>query len=127
MSMVFLIGRIILGGHLFYSGIHHFTSLGYLAGYAEMKGVPPPKVVVAGTGALTAAGGLSLLLGVLPMVGCILLLVFLAGVSPAVHAFWSVQDTQQRAIEMIHLTKSVALAVALLMILTVPAPSPLSL
>lgn len=127
MSMVFLIGRVILGGYFFYSGIHHFTSLGYLAGYAGMKGVPAPKVAVAGTGVFLAAGGLSLLLGVLPMIGCILLLVFLAGVSPVVHAFWRVRDAQQRAIEMINFTKNVALAGALLMILTVPAPWPLSL
>jgi putative oxidoreductase len=127
MSIVFLIGRIILGGYFLYSGIHHFTSLGYLAGYAEMKGVPAPKVAVAGTGVLLALGGLSLLAGVLPIVGCVLLLVFLAGVSPAVHAFWSVRDAQQRAVEMINFTKNVALAGALLMILTVPGPWPLSL
>lgn len=127
MSIVFLIGRIILGGYFFYSGIHHFTSLGYLAGYAEMKGVPAPKVAVAGTGVLIAAGGLSLLLGVLPKVGCILLLVFLAGVSPALHAFWNVRDAQQHTFEMINFTKNVTLAGALLMILTFPAPWPLSL
>jgi putative oxidoreductase len=126
MSIVFLIGRIILGGYFLYSGIHHFTSLGHLAGYAEMKEVPVPKAAVAGTGVLLALGGLSLLVGVLPMVGYILLLVFLAGVSPAVHAFWSVRDAQQRAVEMINFTKNAALAGALLMILTVPAPWPLS-
>lgn len=122
MSIVLLIGRIILGGHFFYSGIHHFTRLGYLVGYAEMKGTPAPKMTVVGAGVLMAAGGLSLLLGVLPTVGCILLLVFLAGAFPAVHAFWSVRDARQRAIEMTNFVKNAALPGELLMILTLPGP-----
>ncbi len=127
MSIVFPIGRVILGGYFLYSGVHHFTNLGYLGGYAEMKGAPVPKVAVVGTGALLGLGGLSVLLGVLPMIGCIFLLVFLAGVSPAMHAFWSVHDAQQRTVEMLNFTKNAALAGALLMILTIPGPWPLSL
>ena len=127
MSIVLLIGRIILGGYFLYSGIHHFTSLEYIAGYAKMKGTPAPKAAVAGTGALLILGGLSLLLGALPIIGCILLLIFLLGVSSAVHNFWSVQDPQRRASEMINFTKNMALGGALLMILTIPGPWPLSL
>ncbi len=127
MSVVLLIGRIILGGYFLYAGIHHFTSLEYMAGYAKMKRVPAPKAAVAGTGVLLVLGGLSLLFGVLPMVGCILLLIFLAGVSPVMHDFWKVQDPQQRAGEMINFTKNLALAGAVLMILAMPGPWPLSL
>ncbi len=126
-DMVLLIGRIILGGYFLYSGIHHFTSLEYLTGYARMKGAPAPKAAVAGSGVLLVLGGLSLLLGVLPMVGCILLLIFLAGVSPMMHDFWKVQDPQQRVGEMINFTKNLALAGALLMILAMPGPWLLSL
>jgi putative oxidoreductase len=53
--------------------------------------------------------------------------VFLAGASPAMHAFWNVYDAQQRAVEMINFTKNAALAGALLMILTIPGPWPVSL
>lgn len=127
MSIVLLIGRIILGGYFLYAGIHHFTSLEYMAGYAKMKGTPAPKASVAGSGVLLVLGGLSLLLGALPLIGCILLLIFLAGVSPKMHDFWKVQDPQQRAAEMINFTKNLALAGAILMILTIPGPWPLSL
>lgn len=127
MSVVLLIGRIILGGYFLYAGIHHFTSLEYMSGYARMKGTPAPKAAVAGSGVLLVLGGLSLLLGVLPMIGCILLLIFLAGVSPMMHDFWKVQDPQQRAGEMINFTKNLALAGAVLMILAMPGPWPLSL
>jgi len=127
MAIVLLIGRIILGGFFLYSGIHHFTSLENMAGYAKMKGTPAPKAAVAGTGILLILGGLSLLLGVFPMVGCILLLIFLFGVSPVMHDFWKVQDPQQRTGEMINFTKNIALGGAVLMILTIPGPWPLSL
>ncbi|MGH9359187.1 MAG: DoxX family membrane protein [Terriglobia bacterium] len=127
MNIVLLIGRIILGGYFLYAGTHHFTNLEYMAGYAKMKGTPAPKAAVAGTGVLLVLGGLSLLFGVRPMVGCILLLIFLAGASPMMHDFWKVQDPQQRTGEMINFTKNLALAGAVLMILTIPGPWPLSL
>jgi len=127
MNIVFLIGRIILGGFFLYAGIHHFTSLEYMAGYAKMKGMPAPKTAVAGTGTLLILGGLSLLLGAFPVIGCILLLIFLIGVSPVMHSFWNIQDPQQRAIEMNNFIKNLALAGALLIILTITGPWPLSL
>lgn len=127
MSVVLLIGRIILGGYFLYAGLHHFTSLEHMAGYAKMKGTPAPQAAVAGSGVLLILGGLSLLLGVLPMIGCILLLIFLAGASPVMHDFWKVQDPQQRAGEMINFSKNLALAGAVLMILAMPGPWPLSL
>lgn len=127
MSVVFLIGRIILGGYFLYSGIHHFTSLEDLAGYAKMKGTPAPKAAVAGSGVLLTLGGLSLLLGVLPLVGCILLLIFLVGASPMMHDFWKIQDPLQRVGEMINFTKNLALAGAVLIILAMPGQWPLSL
>jgi putative oxidoreductase len=127
MTIVMLIGRIIFGGFFLYAGIHHFTSLSYTAGYAKMKGTPDPEVAVVGTGILLVLGGLSLLLGVWPFIGCILLLIFLLGVSPVMHDFWNVKDAEQRTMEMVHFTKNVALAGALLIIMTIPGPWPLSL
>lgn len=61
------------------------------------------------------------------MVGCILLLIFLAGVSPTMHDFWRFQDPQQRAGQMINFTKNLALAGAVLTIPAMPGPWPLSL
>lgn len=126
MDVVFLIGRIILGGFFFNSGIHHFTTLEHSAQYARTKGTPAPKAAVAGTGLLLILGGLSLIFGVLPLVGCILLLIFLVGVSPMMHNFWSVQDPQQKMGEMVNFLKNLALAGALLMILAIPGPWPFS-
>ena len=95
--------------------------------YAKAKGTPSPKPAVAGTGVLLLVGGLSMLLGVYPVVGIILLIIFLLGVSFQMHAYWTVADAQTKQIEMINFTKNMALVGALLMILLLPHPWPMSL
>ena len=65
-SIIFIIGRILLGGFFINSGINHFKGIGMMSGYAQMKGVPLPKVSVVFSGALVLLGGLSVLLGVYP-------------------------------------------------------------
>jgi putative oxidoreductase len=127
MSIVFLIGRIIFGGFFIFSGLNHFAKLEYISGYASMKGTPAPKAATGGTGLLLVLGGLSILLGVLPLVGAILLIIFLVAVSIQIHAYWKVADPQARAAEMVNFMKNMALAGALLMVLTIPGPWPLSL
>lgn len=68
-----LIGRIIFGGFFIFSGLNHFMNLGMMSGYAESKGTPAPQVAVAGSGVMLLAGGLSVVLGVLPVIGLILI------------------------------------------------------
>jgi uncharacterized membrane protein YphA (DoxX/SURF4 family) len=61
-----------------------------------------PKLAVAGTGVILLLGGLSVLLGVCPVVGIIVLIVFLLvllGVSFQIHSFWKVDDAQMKQID----------------------------
>jgi len=85
------------------------------------------SAAVAGTGLILLLGGLSMLLGVYPVVGMILLIVFLLGVSFRMHAYWKMDDAQMKQIDMINFTKNMALVGALLMILLLPRPWPMSL
>jgi putative oxidoreductase len=126
MNIAFLIGRIIVGGYFISAGVNHFKNLNDMSEFAKSKGTPAPKAAVAGTGILLLLGGLSMLLGVLPLVGVILLIIFLLGVSFQIHAFWKVSDPQARAMEMIYFMKNIALIGALLMFLAIPTPWPLS-
>jgi len=64
MNIAFLIGRIIFAGFWVMSASNHFTKLNYMGGYAKAKGVPFPKLAVAGSGVLLLLGGASVLLGV---------------------------------------------------------------
>jgi putative oxidoreductase len=127
MNVAFLIGRIIFGGYWLMAAVNHFKNLAHMSEYAKAKGTPFPKLAVAGTGALLLAGGLSMLLGVYPVAGIALLILFLLGGSIQMHSFWKVDNAQMKQIEIINFTKNMALIGALLMFLLLPRPWPMSL
>jgi putative oxidoreductase len=127
MDIAFLIGRIIFGGYWLMSALNHFKNLNHMSEYAKAKGTPFPKLAVAGTGVILLAGGLSMLLGVYPLVGIVPIIVFLLGVSLQMHTFWKLHDPQMKQAEMINFTKNMALVGALLMFLLLPRPWPMSL
>ena len=72
-GMVLLFGRVVFSFFFIYSGINHFAKLSMMAQYAGASGVPMPTVAVPVTGLLLLAGGLSILLGVKPRWGALLL------------------------------------------------------
>lgn len=125
--IAFLIGRIIVAGYFIMGGFNHFAKIDSMSGYAKAKGAPAPKLAVGGSGVLLTLGGLSLLLGFDPLIGIILLIIFLLGVTPVMHAFWKVEDPMARMGDMVNFMKNVALLGALLMMLAIPSPWPFSL
>ena len=127
MTTAFLIGRIIFAGYWLMAGFNHFTHLEPMAGHAKAKGVPAHKLAVAGSGVTLVLGGLSMLLGVYPNVGIVLLIIFLLGASFAMHDFWNAKDPQAKQADLINFTKNMALVGALLMLLLLPRPWPMSL
>lgn len=127
MDYLFLLGRILLGGFYLYSSFHHFRGLEGMSGYAGSQGVPYPKLAVGGSGALLLIGGLSILLGFLPVIGVIAVVLFFIGVTPVMHAFWKISDPQAKAAQRVNFTKNIALLGAALMLLAIPQPWALSL
>ncbi len=103
--------------------------------YAKARGTPSPKLAVAATGIILLMGGLSMLLGVYPVLGIILLIIFLLGVSFQMHGLPPMHDGEpeheprikMKQIDMINFTKNMALIGALLMFLLLPHPWPMSL
>ena len=126
MDTLFLVGRIIFAGYFLFNGVNHFMRMRMMSDYAKMKGVPVPSVAVALTGLMMILGGLSMLLGIYPLVGVVLLVVFLIPVSFMMHNFWKVQDPQMRMGEMINFMKNMALLGAVLMLSAIPIPWPFS-
>ncbi len=122
-----LIGRIMVGGYYIVSGIRHFKDIDMMTGYAQSKGVPAPKLAIAGSGLLLLIGGVSILIGDHPVIGIAAISLFLIGVTPMIHNFWAVSDPQQRMAEMINFTKNIALLGSTLMFLAIPHPWPFSL
>jgi uncharacterized membrane protein YphA (DoxX/SURF4 family) len=127
MTTAFLIGRIIFAGYWLMAGFNHFTHFEPMAGYAKAKGVPAHKLAVAGTGVMLVLGGLSMLLGVHPNAGIVLLIIFLLGASFPMHDFWNAKDPQAKQADLINFMKNMALVGALLMLLLLPRPWPMSL
>jgi len=114
MEILLLLGRIIFGGFFIMSGINHFTNVKMMAGYSASKNIPAPSVAVVGSGVMLVVGGLSVVLGFLPILGLLLLIVFLVPTSFLMHNFWTVQDPQFRAAEQINFLKNMAITGAAL-------------
>jgi uncharacterized membrane protein YphA (DoxX/SURF4 family) len=126
-TVVFLVGRVILGVYYIFNAINHFSNFKMLSGYAQSKGVPASGFFVAVTGLLLLFGGLSILTGVQPLIGIALLLTFLLPTTFVMHNFWAVEDPQMRMMEMVNFTKNLALIGSLLMFLGIPVPWEFSL
>jgi putative oxidoreductase len=126
MKAAFLIGRLVFGGFFLYNGINHLKQRKQLAQYAETKNVPMAEAVVAATGVALMAGGTSILLGIKPKLGTAAIAGFLAGVSPVMHNFWSVEEPGQRMNEMINFSKNMALLGSALALMGVNEPWPMS-
>ena len=127
MDTLLLIGRIILGGFFIYSGVNHFIGFGMMTQYAKMKGAPFPAIAQGMTGLMLLLGGLSIVLGIYPFVSIVLLVAFLVPVSLMMHNFWKLEDPQLRMSDKINIMKNMALLGAILMLLAIPTPWPLSL
>jgi uncharacterized membrane protein YphA (DoxX/SURF4 family) len=127
LQILFLIGRIIVGGYFLMAGFNHFKNANMVAGYAASKGTPSAKAAIIGTGILLVLGGTSFLLGYHPTIGTILLVIFLLGVSFKIHNFWTIADAQTRMNEQAHFGKNVVMVGFLLMTLMINRPWAISL
>lgn len=121
-DLLFLIGRLLLGGYLLLSGFNHFKGAKSMAGYAQSKGIPAPLVAVIGSGALLFLGGFSILTGAFPYVGLGLVVLFLVGVTPKMHDFWNIEDPMQRMGEQVNFLKNLGLLGAILALYAVETP-----
>lgn len=121
-QLTLFLGRLLLGGYFLHAGYSHFRHRKMMAGYAASKGVPFAMPAILGTGALLTLGGLSLLTGYLPVLGLGLLALFLIGVTPKMHDFWTVKDPMARMGERVNFLKNAALLGAVLMLAAIPTP-----
>lgn len=111
MDVVFLVGRILFGVLFVISGLFAHLGEGGKQGreYARSLGAPAPDLLVPLSGVAIVAGGLMIAFGVWADLGAILIIGFLIGITPIMHAFWKIDDEQMRAIQMAMFMKNVAL------------------
>lgn len=115
-GLVLLIGRIVFAFFFIYSGFNHLTKLSFYSQYAGASGVPAPTVLTAMSGLMLLAGGLSILLGVQPRWGALLIAAFLVPAAFMIHKFWGLADPMQAANQAAQFWKNIALTGACLMI-----------
>ena len=127
MQYLFLAGRVLYGGFFLLAGIDHFRLVHMMTPYAGAKGIPAPRLGVLGSGSLIILGGLSVLLGVWPTYGVLLLTVFLVPTSILMHNYWAATDPTSRLVDLTNFKKNIALLGAAWMLLFNPQPWPLSL
>lgn len=127
MEIAFLVGRIVFSLYLLFNAGSHFFQMGILGMYAESKKVPAPMLAVSGSGLLLLMAGLSLGLGLFPVIGIISVITFMVPVAFIMHNFWAIEDDQMQVVELANFTKNLALAAASLMFLAIPTPWPFSL
>jgi uncharacterized membrane protein YphA (DoxX/SURF4 family) len=121
-DIALLIGRLLFGGLFLYNGVNHFRNRAALVGYAQYKKVPAPAVGVTVSGLWLVISGLSVMAGIRPHAGLLMIAVFLFVVSPMMHDYWAATDDNTRMNDFLNFTKNIAMAGAALMLLSIPEP-----
>ncbi|ELZ82241.1 DoxX family protein [Haloferax larsenii] len=107
-DIAFLLARVLFGAVIAFMGLNHFMNTDQMAGYAEMKGLPAPRLGVVFSGGMLVFGGLGIAAGVLPGVAAGAIILFLLVSTPMFHNFWAVPEEQQES-EMTSFLKNVVM------------------
>jgi putative oxidoreductase len=118
MDVVFLIGRILFGLLFVASALGAHLGPGGKQGreYARALGAPAPDLLVPLSGLVILAGGVMVALGIWADLGALLIIGFLVGITPIMHAFWKIDDPEQKAIQNAMFMKNTALLGAAIII-----------
>lgn len=103
-----LVGRLLFGAVLAFTGVGHFTDREQMVGYAEANGVPAAGVLVPLTGAMLILGGLGVAAGVFPVVAAGVLAAFFVVTTPVMHDFWA-REGEERQNQLVQFQKNAAL------------------
>jgi putative oxidoreductase len=125
-GVVFLAGRLMVGGMYVGAGITNLLELDAKAAYAASKGLGAAPVMVTVASLLLIVAGLSLVTGIRPKAGVGAISLFLIPVTLIMHNFWALEG-MARTIEMHAFLGNVGLLGSALMFLAIPQPWPFSL
>lgn len=123
-AITVVLARVCFASIFLLMGWRHFLS--QTVAYAASQGVPMASILVPFSGVLAVLGGLSILLGYRAKIGAWLIVLFLIGVTPKMHAFWAVGDPMMHQIQLIMFLKNVSMLGGALLI-TQWGSGPLSL
>jgi len=119
MQVLFVIGRILLGGYFVYNGYSHFVNLAEMTGYTTMKKVPMARAAVIIGGVMLTLGGLAIVLNRFAILGMCLVVLFLIPTTIIMHAFWKETDQNARMMERIQFAKNLGLIGSLILLISI--------
>lgn len=122
-GIAFLLGRILIGAVLAFMGLNHFLQTDAMTGYAESKGIPAARLSVLASGLVLVVGGASIVLGLFPILGAALLVLFHVVVTPTMHDFWNADDPEAKQNEMTHFLKNAIITGAALLLVAIGGAS----
>ena len=125
-DIIFFFGRLLLGSFLLYNAYNHLFKTKDLTTYTEFKKVPMAKAAVIISGLLLLFGGYTIITGVRVIYGIAALALFFIPVTFSMHAFWK-EEGQTRMMDQVQFMKNLAILGAILMLLAIPTPWPMSL
>ncbi|MEI8372263.1 MAG: DoxX family protein [Planctomycetota bacterium] len=96
------------------SKIPHFSDV---AQVMASKGIPQPKLMLAGAIVFLLAGSLSVMTGYRARIGASLLLVFLVLATYYFHNFWAIADAKAQQEQLMHFMKNLSIVGAMLFII----------
>jgi putative oxidoreductase len=110
-DIAFLMGRVLFALLFVSSGYQAHLGAGGRSGreYARSLGAPYPDILVPLSGITIIVGGLMIAFGVWADLGALLVIGFLIGITPIMHAFWKIEDPQMQQIQSAMFFKNVAL------------------
>lgn len=118
MEILEIIGRVMFALLFVGSAFGHFKNTAAMAGYAQSKGVPAPKLAVQGSGLLILVGAVLVATGYQAAFGALLLVIFLIPTAFLMHPFWKETDAMAKMNEQIAFLKDISLAGAALVMFT---------
>ncbi len=94
-AFLIVLGRAMLGIYFLQAGVRNFMKLETHTGILASKKVPQPRLSLLVALTAQVLGGLSLILGIFPAVGAVLLIGFTIIANALYHDFWNYQGAER--------------------------------
>src|SRR5690242_5944596 len=107
-NVLWLLGRILIGGIFVQSGFAKLMTLGAFAASLARNGVPVPEVMAPIGAAVEFGGGLAIVLGLGARYAALLMVAFVIVATGISHRFWEYAPPQRQA-QVVNFAKNVAI------------------
>jgi uncharacterized membrane protein YphA (DoxX/SURF4 family) len=108
-GLIFLVGRVLFGAMFASSARGHMTNGERYSAVARRVGLPIPQVAGWPVGLWLIVADLSIILGIWPEIGALMLAVFLVPTTLLFHPFWNFSDPAERRTQMSSFARNVSL------------------